>query len=432
MSTQPVKRTSQASLADGEARLILRAMLDAAIGAADPARVIPAHLPEPPAGRCIVVGAGKASAAMAAAVEAAWPNVELSGVVAVPPGYGGGCSRITVRETAHPVPDTSSVDAAQEMMAAVHGLTSDDLVLALISGGGSAAICLPAGDLTLEDKQATNRMLLKSGLDIRTMNAIRRRLSGIKGGRLAQAAVPAKVVTLAISDIPGDDIAAIASGPTVMGDDDGADASAFLERYGSALPERVVRHLAHPYASASEPATHDVSSKLVATPADALQAAASVAVRHGIVPQILGDAVEGESSEVAQAMASRLTADCPTVFLSGGETTVTIGTGQAGRGGRNTEFALALACALQGRGDTWALAADTDGEDGQNLGAAGALIAPNTLERARSLELNPRDHLADHDSGSFFQALGDLVNTGPTRTNVNDFRAILIWPNRAG
>ena len=423
--------TDQDRLIDERARRVLRDLLDAAIASADPARVLPPHLPDPPPGRCVVIGAGKAAAAMAAAVEAAWPEVPLSGVVVVPYGHGAPCRRIAVREASHPVPDANSVAAAEEVLAAVGGLGPDDLVLALVSGGGSAVLCLPAAGLTLADKQATGRLLLASGLDIRTINAVRRRLSGIKGGKLAAAAAPARIVTLAISDIPGDDSAAIASGPTVADPQADADLSGVAERLGPSLPASVRALLARPGAAVST--GNAAAPILIATPAGALAAAAQAARAAGIEPVILGDALEGESRELARAMAARIReVDRATVLLSGGETTVTIGAGPAGRGGRNSEFLLALACTLQGRPSVWALAADTDGEDGASLGAAGALCTPDTLARAAAVGLDPLACLAAHDSGSLFARLGDLVVTGPTRTNVNDFRAVLILPRHEG
>lgn len=415
---------------DASARAFLRELLDAAIGAADPFKVLPPHLPERPMGRCIIVGAGKAAAAMAAAVEHAWPEVSLSGCVAVPYGYAARCRSVRVIEAGHPVPDANSVQAAQAVLAAVEGLTPDDLVLALISGGGSATLSLPADGLTLEGKQAVNRLLLHSGLDIRTMNAVRRHLSAIKGGRLAAAAAPARVITLAISDIPGDDPAAIASGPTVQPPPP-IDLAPVIARLGNAMPAAAHDLLAAPAAPIETGNADPV--RLIATPAQALEAAAALAKAKGIEPLVLGDAIEGEARAVGASMARRaLEAAGPVVLLSGGETTVTIGSGTAGRGGRNTEFVLALALALEGKAGIWALAADTDGEDGANLGAAGALCAPDTLARARRAGLDPVAALEGHDSGTFFEALGDLVVTGPTLTNVNDFRGILIVPTGTG
>jgi hydroxypyruvate reductase len=364
---------------------------------------------------------------MATAVENAWPAVPLTGSVVAPYGYGGACRRIRVHEAGHPLPDSHSVTAALDILDAVHSLEPNDLVLALISGGGSAAMCLPVAGLSLEDKQVTNRLLLTSGLDIRTMNAVRRRLSAIKGGKLAAAASPARVVTLAISDIPGDVPAAIASGPTVPDPTAGMDLRDVAAKLGPRLPGKVAELLARPGhlpIISSEPEFH-----IIATPARALEAAAEVARSHGVTPLILGDTLEGESRRLGEDMARMVcSGGAPTVLISGGETTVTLGTRKAGRGGRNTEFLLSLACALEGRADIWALAADTDGEDGANLGAAGAFLAPDTLSRARAGGLDPRAHLDDHNSGGFFAALDDLLITGPTHTNVNDFRAILVLP----
>lgn len=411
---------------DSCSRKLLRMMFDAAVASADPARVLEHYLPQAPKGRCVVVGAGKAAASMAAAVEAAWPDVPLAGVVVVPYGYGLPCRHITVLEAAHPVPDDSSVAAAKATLQAVRGLGPDDMMLALISGGGSSTMCLPAPGLTLEDKRTTNRLLLASGFDIKTINAVRRRISAIKGGRLAAAAAPARVVTLAISDIPGDDPTAIASGPTVAPGPD-RDLREVLKQLGSQLPRPVVELL-------SKAGEDDFSSlfseiSLIATPAAALEAAAQVASAYGVTPIILGDAIEGESALVAREMArSIIEVEKPTVLISGGETTVTIGDGGAGRGGRNTEFVLALADELNGRSNIWALAADTDGEDGANLGAAGAIAGPTTIRRARASGLDPVAYLEAHNSGSFFEALEDLVVTNPTWTNVNDFRAILVHP----
>lgn len=411
---------------DAWARSLLRALFAEAIKAADPANVLAPHLPEPPSGRCVVVGAGKASAAMAAAVEAAWAGIDLIGSVAVPYGYAVPCRNIRVLEGGHPVPDENSVIAARAMLAQVEGLGESDLVLALISGGGSAAMCLPAEGLSLEEKQITNRLLLKSGLDIRAMNAVRRRISGIKGGRLAAAAFPARVLTLAVSDIPGDDASAIASGPTVVDASAQLDLGEAVDRMGPGLPSRVRELLLRPGVAAlgkSEPV------RIIATAGDSLAAAANLARTAGLEPVILGDGIEGEASEVAEAMAAHvINMQGPSVFLSGGETTVTIGSADAGRGGRNTEFLLALVKALDGHAGVWAIAGDTDGEDGVNLGAAGALAGPDTLRRAAAMGIDAGTSLERHDSGSLFHALGDLVVTGPTFTNVNDFRAILVLP----
>jgi glycerate 2-kinase len=402
---------------DTRARSVLRALFDAAVASADPARTIAAHLPAPPTGRCVVVGAGKAAASMAAAVEAAWPDVLLSGVVVTPYGYGAQTRRIRVLEAAHPVPDANSEAAAREVLTAVHGLSDNDLVLVLISGGGSSVMSLPVEGVSLADKQLVNRLLLASGLDIRTMNAVRRRLSAIKGGKLAAAAAPARVVTLGISDIPGDDIAAIASGPSVPDPMPDADLSDVVRLLGPALPEAVARRLLI------------AEFHLIGTPAGALHAAATSARAQGLDPIILGDDLEGESRVLGAEMATRASSAVirPTVILSGGETTVTLAGAPAGVGGRNTELLLSMVVALNGRPGVWALAADTDGEDGASR-AAGAVAGPDTIARARAAGLDPASFLLNHDSGSLFAATDELLVTGPTRTNVNDFRAILVLP----
>ncbi|QJU58368.1 glycerate kinase [Sphingomonas sp. AP4-R1] len=413
---------------DREVRSLLRAMFDAAVRAADPLAVLAPHLPPRPGGRCIVVGAGKAAASMAVAVEAAWPDVDLSGAVVTPYGYGRSASRIRIREAAHPVPDASSEAAAREMLNLVQGLAPEDLVLALISGGGSSVMAMPAEGLTLADKQRVNRALLASGLDIRAMNAVRRRLSAIKGGKLAAAAAPARVVTLTISDIPGDDLAAIASGPTIPDPDAGRDLSALADRLKDAISPAAYARLVAPPGPPSAAAMTDV--RLIATPRACLEAAAAVARAAGIEVEMLGDDLEGESSELARKMAALAVnaSGKPRVLLSGGETTVTLAGQRSGRGGRNTEFALALALAARDRATLWALAADTDGEDGASGGGAGAIVAPDTLDRGDASGLRAQDYLAGHDSGSFFAALDDLLITGPTCTNVNDFRAIFVIP----
>lgn len=412
---------------DAWARRFLVGLFNSAVAAADPALVLPAQLPPKPLGRCVVVGAGKAAASMAAAVEAAWPDVALSGCVVAPYGYGRTCERIRVREAGHPVPDENSVRAAQEILQAVRGLTEHDLVLALISGGGSAAMCLPAEGLTLADKQCTNRLLLASGLDIRTMNAVRRRLSAIKGGRLAAAAGDAPVVTLAISDIPGDIPSAIASGPTAPDESAGIDLSAVVHRLGDRLPPAVAELLLRPARPVRLGTVAPI--RIIASAAGSLNSAADLARRQGIEPMLLGDSLEGEARDLGRAMArDAAQLKGPAVLLSGGETTVTVGDAPAGHGGRNTEFLLALARELNGEARIWALAADTDGEDGANAGAAGAICTPTTLVRAARAGLDPAEALARHDSGGFFAALGDLLHTGPTLTNVNDFRAILVLP----
>ncbi len=421
---------------DHTAKALLLKMFQAAVASADPFRVISAHLPEKPKGRCIVVGAGKASAAMAAALEAAWPDVEMQGVVVTRYGHAVPTHGIKIIEAAHPVPDENSIQAAELILNAVRDLTADDLVIALISGGGSALLVAPAGEMSLADKQEVNRLLLHSGATIHEMNAVRRRLSRIKGGRLAEVAAPARVVTLVISDVPGDDPAIIASGPTVPEPVSMAEVNAIISRYELQLPQTAKVVLAN--AEKSQKTSPFVSEvRMIASPMMALQAAAQVALAHGVAPLILGDALEGEAREVGKVMAGialsaklhGLPVKGPAVILSGGETTVSISNGQAGRGGRNSEFLLALAIGLQGASGIWALAADTDGIDGTE-DAAGAFITPHTLVKARAAHCDARTFLKAHDSYSFFDAIGDMIKTGPTLTNVNDFRAVLIDENR--
>ncbi|MFV0246196.1 MAG: glycerate kinase [Qingshengfaniella sp.] len=409
---------------------VLRGMFEAAVAAADPARVLAGYLPEKPRGRCLVVGAGKSAAAMAHALEQAWPDVDLGGVVVTRYGHGVATQRIAVREASHPVPDAAGAAAAREILDVVGAAGPDDLVLALISGGGSALLTLPVPPLSLEEKITVNRLLLRSGLAIDDMNRIRRRLSLVKGGGLARAAGAARVVTLAISDVPGDDPAAIASGPTVPDPSADEDLGSLVARLGPDLPEAARGLLLGHRARA---ATFATDYRLIATPQTSLRAAAEVARAAGLTPILLGDALEGEAREagtvlggIARAVAAHGTpAPAPAVLLSGGETTVTVGAGPAGRGGRNTEFLLSLAIALDGHGGIHALAADTDGIDGTE-DAAGAVIGPDTMARARAAGLNPGAFLSGHDSYSFFARLGDLIKTGPTLTNVNDFRAIMV------
>ena len=419
---------------DTRARAALRVIFDGAVAAADPRRMLAAHLPAKPRGRCVVVGGGKSAALMAAALEEAWPDVPLEGTVVTRYGHAVPTKRIEVIEAAHPVPDANSERGARRVLERVRGLGPDDLVLALISGGGSSLLTLPASGLTLDDKQAVNRALLASGATIGEMNAVRKHLSAIKGGRLAAAAAPAQVVTLAISDVPGDDAAVIASGPTVPDPTTFAEARALLARYRITPPPSVAAHLAAEAEETPKPGSlPHASFHLIATPMMALARAAEVAHDLGLAPLILGDALEGEAREVGTLMAGIARSvrahaaplPAPAVLLSGGETTVTIGAGSAGRGGRNTEFLLAFAVALAETPDIWAIAGDTDGIDGTE-DAAGAIVAPDTLERARTLGVNPRATLDAHDSYTLFDALGDLVRTGPTLTNVNDIRAILI------
>ncbi|MFK0204819.1 glycerate kinase [Agrobacterium sp. NPDC090283] len=417
---------------DSRAKNALNRIFMAAVASADPAKVLQQHLPSPPKGRCVVVGAGKASAAMAAALEAAWPHVDLSGVVVTRYGHAVPTSHIEIIEASHPVPDDKSAEAAKRILAAVEGLTADDMVIALISGGGSALMVAPAEGMTLADKMAVNRALLASGATISEMNAVRKHLSRIKGGRLALAAKPAKVVSLLISDVPGDDPSEIASGPTVADPSDIQTVREIVSRYALDLPETVRRVLEQ---GEETPKSGDIEEdvRMIAAPSLALQAAADEAVKLGLTPLILGDSLEGESRDVGAVMAgiassaSRkgLPVKGPAVLLSGGETTVTIGKGPAGKGGRNTEFLLSLALTLKGSAGIWAIAGDSDGIDGVE-DAAGAVVTPDTLERMRAAGVDPRQSLVNHDSYTAFKAADDLVVTGPTLTNVNDIRVILI------
>ena len=420
---------------DARARAALRGIFGAAVAAADPRKVLAAHLPEKPrTGRCVVVGAGKSAAAMAAALEDAWPDVSFTGVVVTRYGHAVPTKRIRVIEAAHPVPDANSELGARAVLDAVQNLAAGDLVLALISGGGSALLALPVPGISLADKQVVNRALLASGATITEMNTVRKHLSAIKGGRLAAAAAPARVITLAISDVPGDDPAVIASGPTVPDATSFADARALVARYAIALPASVAARLNQDADETPKPGSlPHADFRLIATPMRALAQAAETARGMGLSSVILGDALEGESREMATVMAGiarsvrahSQPAAPPAVLLSGGETTVTIGAGPAGRGGRNTEFLLALAIALGGAPGIWAAAGDTDGIDGTE-DAAGAIVTPDTLARARAAGLDPRAILSAHDSFFLFETVKDLIRTGPTLTNVNDIRAILI------
>ena len=421
------------SVSNIDAKVLLRQMFQAAIAAAQPARCVPPWLPEPPAGRLIVIGAGKASAAMARAVEEHWPG-DLSGLVVTRYGYAVPCQRIEIVEAAHPVPDAAGLDAARRILDRVRGLNADDVVLCLISGGGSALLPLPGAGLTLADKQAINRALLHSGATIAEMNCVRRHLSAIKGGRLAAACHPARVITLLISDVPGDNPMDIASGPTVPDPTTCADALAILDRYGiaaSAAVRALLESGAGETIKPDDPRLAGIETHLIATPQMALEAAAEVAHRAGLAAHILGDSLEGEARDVGTVMAGIVRQAAlrgqpfppPCVLLSGGETTVTVR--GRGRGGRNVEFLLALGIALNGQPGIHALAGDTDGVDGQE-DIAGAYLAPDTLARAWSQGIKPRESLANNDGHGFFEALGDAVITGPTLTNVNDFRAILV------
>lgn len=412
---------------------LLHAMARAAIAAVAPAGCVPPNLPPPPRGRTVVIGAGKAAAAMAAAVEAHWSG-PLSGIVVTRYGHGAPCQRIEVVEAAHPVPDAAGQQAAARILQAVQGLTEDDMVLCLISGGGSALLALPAPGVTLDDKRAINRALLRSGATIGEMNCVRKHLSAIKGGRLAAACAPARVHTLMISDVPGDDPAVIASGPTVPDPTSCADALAVLDRYGIDVATSIRVRLEEGELETPKPGDPcfvNTSQQIIATAQQALEAAAAVARDGGITPLILGDSIEGEARDVAlvhagiarQIALRNQPVARPCVIVSGGETTVTVR--GKGRGGRNAEFLLALTLALNGMADVHALALDTDGIDGSEDNA-GAIMTPDSLARAAAQGISARAMLDNNDGYGFFAALCDLIVTGPTRTNVNDLRLILI------
>ncbi len=431
---------------------LLRRLLDEAVAVARPERCLPAALAElearpaaapggRPDGRTIVLGAGKAAAAMARTVEESWPDRKLEGLVVTRYGHAVPCRRIRVLEAAHPVPDRAGTAAASEILETAHAAGPGDLVLFLLSGGASALLSLPAPGVSLADKQAVTRALLAAGADIREINAVRKHLSAIKGGRLAAAAAPARLATLAISDVTGDDPATIGSGPTVADPTVLADARRVLRRFGIAPSRAVAAALEDPANETVKPGDPRLAGapyRLIATPAQSLSAAARLAEAEGVDVDILGDDLTGEARDLGRAHAALVReraalrvkgrpAGRPLLLLSGGETTVTLtGRGpETRRGGPNGEYLLALAAALDGMPGVWALAADTDGADGSGDNA-GARIGPDTLERARRRGLRPAAFLADNDAWAFFDALGDLVVTGPTQTNVNDFRAILI------
>jgi len=435
--------TTASPLADPsrDPRAFLRALYDCAVERAMPARVMAGHLPAPPKGRTVVIGGGKASGAMAAALDALWPAAApLSGLVLTryhhtPPAYAARPGRIRVLEAAHPVPDEAGRQGALAMLETVRGLTTDDLVIALVSGGGSALLSLPVAGLSFEDKQQVNRALLASGASIDEMNCVRKHLSAIKGGRLAAACAPAPVLTLLISDVPGDVPEVIASGPTLPDPTTCADALAIIDRYRIALPAAVRAGLESGACESPKPgdprfAGHAVS--MIATPQQSLEAAAALARSAGLAAHVLSDEIEGESREVgkvhaalARAVARRGTPfSRPCVILSGGETTVTVRQ-KGGRGGRAGEFALGCAIALQAEPGVYVLAADTDGIDGIEDNA-GAIVTPDTLARASARGLSPAGCLDRNDAYNFFAPIGDLVVTGPTFTNVNDFRAVLV------
>ncbi|KZL19289.1 putative hydroxypyruvate reductase [Pseudovibrio axinellae] len=408
-------------------------LFDAAVASAQPDKCIPQYLPDAPKGRLIVIGAGKASAAMARAVEDNWAG-ELSGLVITRYGYNVPCRSIEIIEAAHPVPDEAGLNGAKRMLELVSDLSEDDTVLCLISGGGSSLLPLPYEGLSLEDKQSINKELLSCGATISEMNCVRRHLSQIKGGRLAVACHPATVINLLISDVPGDDPINIASGPTVGDPTTCADAIAIVERYKLTLPDRawvILQQGLGETPDMTDPRLSKVQSHMIAAPQIALEAAALIAQQQGIPAYILGDSIEGEACDVGIVMAgiAKQVArygqpfQAPCVLLSGGETTVTL-TGD-GRGGRNVEFLLSFAIAMDRQKDVYALAGDTDGVDGVEE-IAGAYCDPSCMERAWAQETNPRLSLSNNDGHGFFEALGDSIITGPTLTNVNDFRAIFI------
>ena len=427
-------------------RALLRHLFNAAVERALPLHNTAAHLPPPPKGRTLVLGAGKAGGAMAQAVEALWPaDAPLSGLVVTryhhtPPRPEGLAQRIEVVEAAHPVPDAAGLAAAERILQLAQGLTADDLVLCLISGGGSSLLTLPCEGLTLADKQRINRALLESGANILEMNTVRKHLSAIKGGRLAAACAPARVVTLTISDVPGDDVSVIASGPTVADASTCGEALDILRRYGIEVPPAVRARLESGALETPKPGDacfNGHQTHLIATPQQSLEAAAETARALGLHVVLLSDEIEGESREVGKVHAAlarssalgRSSFPKPCVILSGGETTVTVrprAEGQArGRGGRAGEFCMGLAQALDDTPGIWALAADTDGIDGVEDNA-GAIVSPDTVARGLAQGLKLADHLARNDAYAYFEALGDLVVTGPTHTNVNDFRAVLV------
>ncbi len=419
-------------------RELLIGSFKAAVAAADPLQIVPAHLPPPPRGRTVVVGAGKAAGSMARAVEDHWPRAApLEGLVITRYGHGMPTSRVRVVEAGHPVPDEHGQAAAREILALASSLADEDLLLVLVSGGGSSLLSLPVEGVSMDDLKAVTRALLASGAPIQDMNTVRKHLSAIQGGRLALA-TRARVMALVVSDVTGDDPTHIASGPTAPDPSTFADAIEILARFGVEPPGAIASHLRRGAAGQAPetpkpgaPAFARVDNRLIATAHGSLAAAASWLQARGITPLVVGDSVTGESSEVAKvfaALARQLRTHGhpfkpPVAVISGGETTVTVR--GKGRGGRCSEFLLSLAVELDGLADTWALAADTDGIDGSEDNA-GALLAPDTLRRARDAGLEARRRLADNDAYGFFSPLGDLVVTGPTRTNVNDYRVILV------
>jgi hydroxypyruvate reductase len=408
---------------------LLEDMFHAAVAAADPFEALKPYMPKKPKGRTIVIGAGKGAAQMAAAFENLWDQ-PVEGVVVTRYGYACVTQNVTVLEASHPVPDAAGLAATDALFDAVAGLTSDDLVVALICGGGSALLPAPPEGLTFEDEQALNEVLLASGAPISAMNAIRKQVSRIKGGRLAQAALPAKMVSLVVSDVPGDDPAQVASGPTVADASDRKTALDMISLYGITLPDRIASFLGN--APEDAPIEQVGEVHVIASAAISLAAAADLAGERGVPAVVLSDAIEGEASDIGMMHAAiarevRLRNQpfrAPVVILSGGETTVTIGKSSGGKGGRNSEFLMAFAGGIEGHAIS-ALAADTDGIDGSE-GNAGAFADGDSWRRMRQAGIDPAQLLANHDAWSAFNAAGDLFVPGPTGTNVNDFRAILI------
>jgi hydroxypyruvate reductase len=414
----------------------LRSLFDASVAAANPMLCVPPFLPKAPRGKTIVIGAGKASAAMARAVEDNWEG-DLGGLVVTRYGFSVPCRRIEIIEASHPVPDAAGQAAAGRIVQLCKSLGPDDLCIALISGGASAVLTYPASGITLEDKQELNRLLLRSGANIIEMNCIRKHLSKIKGGRLAQAIAPARVVTLLISDVPGDIPGVIGSGPTVPDDTTFADALALIKKYSINPPKAIMEHLLkgrNETPTVGDPIFDNTEMFIVGRPQASLDAAVNIAKAAGVRPIVLGDDIEGEARDVARKHAemalniieTQENSNGPCVILSGGETTVSI-KGKGGRGGPNGEYALAMALILKGNKHVYALSVDTDGIDGSEDNA-GAMIGPDTLERGKANRLDAELFLEHNDSYGFFEKAGGLVVTGPTCTNVNDFRAILIVP----
>ncbi len=414
-------------MSENSSKKLLQILFDKSWRAASPQKCLPPFLPQPPVGRTIVIGAGKGSAEMALSLEENWPG-ELEGIVLTRYGHGAPTTRIKIIEAAHPVPDEAGLNGTRQIIKLVSDLQADDLVICLISGGGSALLTAPAGDITLSEKQEVNRQLLASGAPIDEMNCLRKHLSAVKGGRLAVAAFPARIVSLTISDVPGDDPSVIASGPTVADISTTQHAKEIIEKFNLKLSASIEHFLNGPDAETPKPGDPRLAkteNHIIAAPAQSLARAAEYAQQEGLAVSNLGDAIEGEAREVAEQHAALALSTDPGIIISGGETTVTIR--GKGRGGRNGEYALALAIALESAPGIYAIACDTDGIDGVEDNA-GAIITPTTLLRATGLGMDPQQYLDNNDAYSFFEKLGDLVFTGPTRTNVNDFRAILIEP----